>query len=91
MVVVEAKLVVDAVLAALDIAVLKDFELEAEVGSPVMEDEVLLELVLAAGEGDEMTETVDTIETVETIETVAVTEDDGAAELGTTTGPVLVC
>ena len=85
MVVVESKLVLDALLAALDIVILEDSELDAEVGSDVADDGLLL---VAA----EVVDIIEAVKAVETIETVVAGADElCAAELSATTDPVLVC
>jgi hypothetical protein len=85
---VEGELVVDALLAALDVVMLEDLEVEAE----AMDDGMLLEALLTALE---VIDTVDNIETVvESTETVGIAETvadgDCAAEF-VATDPVLVC
>jgi hypothetical protein len=88
-VVVESELVLDALLAALDIVILEDSELDAEVGSDVTDDGLLLEVLLAAAEVVDIIEAVKAVETIETV--VAGADELCAAELGATTDPVLVC
>jgi hypothetical protein len=88
-VVVESELVLDALLAALDIVILEDSELDAEVGSDVTDDGLLLEVLLAAAEVVDIMEAVKAVETIETV--VAGADELCAAELGATTDPVLVC
>jgi hypothetical protein len=75
-VVVEAKVASDVLLALLDAEMLEDVKLEAEVESDVMDDDMLLEALLAAVEG---------------VELAVVAGELCAAELGNTTDPVLVC
>ncbi len=90
--VVGTRFVVDADRVALDIETLEDFELVVELGND-KDDETRLETAEVIGVDDDFDdiETLEAVDTEKSLERVPAADELGAAELGATIDPVLVC